>query len=302
MIPNKLKGVLFVLAGAMSYGVLATFVKLGGEEGFSTAELTFAQTFLGFLFLFVAYICLRLKGNTSSVHIPTKKNKLRLVAGGIPMGLSSVFYYLSLGYVEVSVGIVLLMQSVWMGTVVDMVINKRKPTASQFVAIVVVLVGTVLATSLQKTDVHLDVRGVFWGLLAALAYTFSMFTSNRIAIHNSTLSRSLYILMGALITVTLVWGYSLTQQFDVSVFWKWGLLLAIFGAVLPPLLFAKGMPLAGLGLGSILAAVELPVSVMMAHIFLHEQTDGLQWLGIVLILLAITLMNLSLFKRKRVLG
>ena len=77
---------------------------------------------------------------------------------------------------------------------------------------------------------------------------------------------------------------------------KWGIVLALFGTVIPPLLFNAGFPLTGIGLGSIVSALELPVSVMMAYFLLNENVNTVQWLGIVLIILAIIIMNVN-FKK-----
>ena len=293
-----IKGVILVAVGAASYGVLAIFVKLGGEDGFSTAELTFAQTFTGLIVLFAMHLLSKKTNNVQTARIPTKREKLSLMLGGIPLGLTSSFYYLSLTYTSVSVCIVLLMQSVWMGSVLDLVVNKTKPSKEKIIAIVIVLIGTVLATNLLNSEIILDMKGIFWGLLAALSYTFTLFSSNRIAVKYPPLTRSLYMMVGSLCIVSIIWGYSLFQQFDVTVLLKWGLILALFGTILPPLFFTKGMPITGVGLGSILASVELPISVIAAKIILHEKVDSIQWFGILLILVAVIVMNYSLLRKK----
>ena len=59
-----------------------------------------------------------------------------------------------------------------------------------------------------------------------------------------------------------------------------------------------GFPITGIGLGSIVSALELPVSVLMAFIILNEKVVVAQWLGIVLILIAIVVMNTNLNKKK----
>ena len=59
-----------------------------------------------------------------------------------------------------------------------------------------------------------------------------------------------------------------------------------------------GFPLTGIGLGSIVSALELPVSVMMAYVLLNEPVNATQWLGIFLIILAIVIMNLHFKKAK----
>lgn len=291
-----IKGIFIVSMGAASYGVLAVMVKLGGQDGYSTGELTFSQSFIGLLLL----LFFNMGRNVAKPQVEQRKiqvaQKWKLMLGGIPFGLTSSFYYLSLTYTSVSVCIVMLMQSVWIGSVIDFVINKNKPTPNKIIAIIIVLAGTILATNLFSSDIDIDWRGIFWGLMAALSYSVSLLVSNNVATGYPPLSRSLYIIAGSATVVTLIWGYSLFNQFDPSVLWKWGIPIALFGTVLPPLLFTKGIPVIGVGLGSILASIELPVSVTMARIVLGEQINISQLLGIILILLAVVIMNISYLK------
>ena len=292
------KGIFLVAVGAACYGVLATLVKVGGLEGFSTAELTFSQSFVGLLALCILNGISNRINKDKERKRPEKRDKMWLAIGGIPLGLTSTFYYLSVTYVSVSVCIVLLMQSVWMGAVLDLIVNRTKPSATKIFAILIVLTGTILATNLLNSDISLDPRGIIFGLLAAVSYTLTMFASNKIAVQYPAITRSLYFMVGAFCTVALIWGYSLFHQFDINVLWRWGLTLAFFGTVLPPVLFAKGMPIIGIGLGSILASLELPVSVMMAGFVLGEEVNFVQWIGIIAILLAVVIMNYSVIKSR----
>src|SRR3546814_19741517 len=86
--------------------------------------------------------------------------------------------------------------------------------------------------------------------------------------------------------------------FQFSIFMKWGLLLALFGTVLPPLLLNLGMPRAGMGLGSILISVEIPVSVSSAWILLCEQVLLMQWIVVVIIIAAFLMLIFRTFKTK----
>ncbi|MNR45714.1 EamA-like transporter family protein [compost metagenome] len=78
---------------------------------------------------------------------------------------------------------------------------------------------------------------------------------------------------------------------------KWGIILAVFGTVIPPLCFASGIPKAGLTLSSILSSVELPVAVTMSALVLHEEVSWIRWLGIAIILGAMILPNLENLKK-----
>jgi len=47
----------------------------------------------------------------------------------------------------------------------------------------------------------------------------------------------------------------------------------------------------GTGFGSIISAIEIPISVVSAYLVLNEHISFLQWLGIVIILIAVVLIN-----------
>jgi len=72
----------------------------------------------------------------------------------------------------------------------------------------------------------------------------------------------------------------------------------LFGAVIPPICFAIGVPKSGGGLASILSAAELPVAVFMSGIILHERVTMLQWIGVAVILIGVALPEL-LIRQKR---
>lgn len=310
---NVLKGVLFVGIGASIYGMLATFVKLSYKDGFTTSEVTTAQFVLGFIGLLILNL-IQTKTTKKTLSKPTSKEIRMLMLAGTSMGFTSLFYYIAVQYINVSIAIVLLMQSVWFSVVVESFIKKKFPNTRKVIAVIIVLIGTVLATNLINLQVQIDWHGIFWGVLAASSFTMTMFTSNTLATHLPVLRKSMTMLTGGLIVVIVFLFFAQigplyfdglksfylnftenTQHirpFDYSIFWTYGFVLALFGTIIPPILFNIGFPKAGLGLGSIISSLELPVSVTMAFVLLREQVILIQWLGIALILFAIVLMNL----------
>ena len=62
------------------------------------------------------------------------------------------------------------------------------------------------------------------------------------------------------------------------------------------MLMKAGFLLTGIGMESIVSALEMPVSVLMAYFILNESVILSQWLGIVLIVVAIVIMNVKLKK------
>lgn len=286
------QGIILVVLGAASYGVLTTFVKLAYQDGFNPFEVTFAQMFLGLVALFVINIFYHQK-NKKKVQKYTGKNIIKLILSGTSLGLTSIFYYLSVQYISVSAGIVLLMQSVWMGVLLESLLLKKFPDRIKVMAVVLILIGTVLATNVMIEKVALDLLGMIYGLIAALSYAITIYASSQIATEMPAITRSKYMMLGGFITVLIITFPSLVKSFDLGIFLLWGPILAFFGTILPPLLFTSGMPKIKVGLSAILSAIELPVAVTMAYFLLEESVSIIQWLGIIIILFAIVVMNLK---------
>ncbi|MBQ0153142.1 MAG: EamA family transporter, partial [Chryseobacterium sp.] len=309
---NILKGVLFVGLGASIYGMLATFVKMSYKDGFTTSEVTTSQFVLGFIGLLILNI-IQTFTSKKPLAAPSKREFRLLLLAGTSLGCTSLFYYIAVQYINVSIAIVLLMQSVWFSVVVESFIKKKFPNLKKIIATVIVLFGSVLATNVINMDVQLDWHGVFWGVLAAASFTMTMFTSNTLATQLPVLRKSIIMLTGGAVIVFLFLFFAqigplhfeglksfyltFTQNtehirpFDYSILWTYGFILALFGTIIPPVLFNLGFPNTGLGLGSIISSLELPVSVTMAFVLLGEKVILIQWVGIVLILFAIVLMN-----------
>jgi drug/metabolite transporter (DMT)-like permease len=295
-VKNNIKGVLLVALGATSYGMLATFVKLAYKEGFTTAEVTSSQFIYGIIGVLFINLFQRIK-NKNSATKANSKNILHLMIAGTSMGMTSVFYYLAVKYIPVSIGIVLLMQTVWMGVLLEWFLDKKAPSLQKTLAVLVVIIGTGLAINILKIDFNdttIDwTKGLFWGLLAAASFTTTMFTANKVALGISSAQRSLFMLLGGAIIVFSFGLFTQTTEFNFEIFTKWGIVLALFGTIIPPMLLNAGFPLTGIGLGSIVSSLELPVSVLMAYFLLNEELQLIQWIGILLIILAIVIMNIQ---------
>lgn len=295
---NIIKGVFLVGLGATSYGMLATFVKLAYQEGFTTAEVTSAQFIYGIIGILIINLFQKQQAKTSVVKA-SKKNIFQLMIAGTSLGMTSVFYYLSVSFIDVSIAIVLLMQTVWIGVLLEWFLDKKAPSKQKIIAVVIVLIGTLLATNLLNSTANIDWRGILFGFLAACSFTTTMFTANKVALGISSAQRSLYMLLGGAIIVAGFALFTQTTPFNMEIFMKWGIILALFGTIIPPMLMNSGFPHIGLGLGSIVSSLELPVSVMMAYFILNETVIVSQWFGVLLIIFAIVIMNINFSKIRK---
>ena len=67
-----LKGIILVLIGACSFGILSTFVKLAYADGYSLSDVTGTQAFFGAILLWLFYF---LQTKVSKKVYPKSKTK-----------------------------------------------------------------------------------------------------------------------------------------------------------------------------------------------------------------------------------
>lgn len=282
---RQFKGAVLVFIGAMSYGILATIVKYANNLGIHTSVLTFMQAFAGFVLLTLLAQTIRSKEQKRP------SSPLKLIFFGSSFGMTSIFYYLSIQYIPVSMGIILLMQSIWMGVVLEAILQKKVPGTVKILATLTILAGTLLATNIFFESAAINWKGILLGMLAASSYTVSIYASSNIETGTNSIIRSQYFVLGALIFVTAYWNMDIVTYFVAKDAFFWGTILALFGTVIPPLLFTRGIPLVGIGIGAIIAAVEIPVSILSAYLVLGERINLYQWMGVLIILISVVLVN-----------
>lgn len=283
-------GVLLVLGGGACYGVLATFVRLAYAQGFTPAEVLTAQFIIGILAL--GSLTFAIPAARASMRDPalTPKALTALILGSSSIGLTGSFYYLSVIHASVSISVVLLMQSVWMGIALDAALSRRLPEPAKLVATALVLSGTVVATNVLSTEVSVSPLGYVFGVLAALSYTAVIWVSKHLSVNLHPISRSFYMMIGGALAAFVIALPQFAGDFHWTVFWRWGW-MALFGTILPPLLFAKGVPLTSVSLAAILSSIELPAAIATASAVLAENFSLVQWSGVAVIIIAIILAN-----------
>ncbi|PRD47899.1 EamA family transporter [Sphingobacterium haloxyli] len=290
---EQVKGIIAVVLGAASFGILSTFVKKAYAQGFTLGEVTGIQALFGMSLLWglIGVMFIAKIGYFS--RFPAGSPKWHIIVSGLSTGAVSILYYKSVQLVPASLAIILLMQYIWIGQLIEFIFFKTRLTRRQAIGIAAILGSTVLATGLLEHDFKsISVVGIGYGLLAATAYALFIIVSGRVGNDHPPLHKSAYMIIGAFLLVFIVLQpFSL---FTVSVFsslWRYGLLLSVFGTVLPPLLFSYGIPKTGVSLGNILSYIELPVAVCMSYIVLKEHVSIWQFIGVAGILVVVILLN-----------
>ncbi|MGF6847267.1 drug/metabolite transporter (DMT)-like permease [Chitinophaga sp. W3I9] len=286
--------ILMVFAGACSFGILSTFVKLAYREGYTAAEISVTQACTGMIVLWILYLLTRRQRHRVK---PGDWAWLLLTGGGI--GLTSFVYYVSVAYIPASVAIVILMQFTWIGLLMEALLFKKIPSLLQLITTILILVGTWLGSGLAGGSLSgLSVKGLLYAGASAFLYAVYIIANSRVGKSLDTGKKSAVIITGSTLCIFLVNAPQLlaSTHFDTGLL-KWALFLSLFGTIIPPLLFAKGIPKVGAGISAVIMTAELPVAIVCSHFILLEPVNGLQWAGVALMLLSMLLLNARYFRK-----
>lgn len=276
------KYALLVFLGACSYGVLSSIIKLGFKAGFSMHELVGAQYFFGWCMFFVLILLFSRK----KLGL---KTVLTLLASGITISLTGIFYGSAVEQLPASIAVVLLFQFTWIGVIIESVVEKKFPSREKCVSIVILIIGTLLAGGVfEPSEGNITTSGILFGLVSAVSFAVYIFVSGRVATQVPVLNKSFFMMTSAMLVVMLVFSPSFIYDGAIpNGLWKYGIPLALLGTIIPVIFFSISVPKLGSGLGTILGAAELPAAVVASVLVLQEQVSVLRWVGIVVVLVGI---------------
>lgn len=311
---KDLKYLISVLIGAMSYGILSTIVVLAYAEGYQLGEVVGTQLLTGCILAWLLALYTKVKekrrNRQKGIHsadtgvrspVLTWKQRMLLMLAGTPTVVTGLFYYQSLRYIPASLAIILLFQFTWISVLIHAISKRQRPSKVTLFTLLILLGGTLLAAGIvDQGGANFNVLGLTLGLLSAVSYSLFIIFSGKSVPSIHPAYRSAWMITGGLLLVCILFPpFFIFNGLLWSQLLLFGFLLGLFGAFIPPLLFAIGVPHIGGSMAGILGAAELPVAVLLSSFVLHEQVTALQWIGVVLVLLGVALPELYKSRERR---
>jgi drug/metabolite transporter (DMT)-like permease len=291
--PKTFKYALMVFAGGWCYGVMVPLVRIAHSMGYNSAQIMVAQYLVGVVALGFTVLLF------SRRRVPAKQ-MLKLAGVGVIAAGVSFGYYHALALLSSAAAVTLLFQFVWMGVVLQAILERRLPSPLTILSVVLVLSGTVLAAGILEWQTGpLNVLGVFYGLLSAVFYTVFLRLSGKVATDLPAVNRTFFTSTGSLIASLFL---APTFLAGTTILWDFAWItipLALIGIVAPVFLIQKGAPQLPSSVTTIMASSELPSGILMGAAFAGDPISFLEILGILIILAGIVLSQLNPMRRKR---
>jgi hypothetical protein len=133
-----------------------------------------------------------------------------------------------------------------------------------------------------KQSVNINWKGFGWGMMAALSYTASMYSSNNIELHFPPLKRSLYMILGGLLIIVLVFHSSLNQRIFIRNISALGPSPFLVWNYNPAIAVYQGNAANRHGAGGHYCIYRNTGFCNNGNVLLKESVSFLQWVGVIL--------------------
>ncbi|HGK3386558.1 TPA: DMT family transporter [Streptococcus pneumoniae] len=296
---NSLKGTLLTVVAGIAWGLSGTSGQYLMAHGILALVLTNLRLLIaGGILMLLAYATAKDK---ILVFLKDRKSLLSLLIFALIGLFLNQFAYLS-AIQETNAGTATVLQYVCpVGILIYSCIKDRvAPTLGEIVSIIFAIGGTFLiATHGQLDQLSMTPAGLFWGLFSAL--TYALYIILPIALIKKWGS-SLVIGVGMVIAGLVALPFTGILQADIPT--SLDFLLAFAGIILIGTVFAytaflKGASLIGPVKSSLLASIEPISAVFFAFLIMNEQFYPIDFIGMAMILFAVTLISLrDLFLEK----
>lgn len=222
--------------------------------------------------------------------------------GVISISLFTCCYFYTISHTSMSVAAILLYTSPIVVMLLSMVLFKEKLTFHKTISLIVTFVGCVFVTGMVTNQVHISAFELCIGLLAGFLYAlYSIFCRYAINRGYSSVTITLYTFILASVAMLIISDTQGTVSIIVSqpkVVW-WIAACGFFTGFLPYLLYTAGLQRVESSKAAIISSVEPVVATICGMVFFDEFPDVFGWVGIVLVLGAIVILNTPIGKPKK---
>lgn len=273
------KGVLFLVASAVSFGFMPIFAKLAYQTGVGVDELLFLRFLVAFAVM-GAFL-----SSTRRIALPSSRDLAILLGlGAIAYFLQSSFYFTSLLYSPVPIVVLVLYTYPAFVTVGSHLLGWERITRRVAVSVATAVVGLILVANPFGNSLGL---GAVLALLASITYTVYILSSSGVLKRVRGELASFYVMGGA----CLSFGVADLATGSTSLGWQpygwvWIILIALVSTVLAVTTFFLGLALIGPSRSSLISLLEPLTSVTLSFLIFGEILATIQAVGGAMILLS----------------
>ncbi len=285
----KKKGFLYAVIASGIYAFNSILGKMILGKGVEPLILNFYQYLIGTVIL-LATILVVDKDKLKVTKVQLKQTAIQGIFGAF--GTSLLFYF-ALQNLNAGIASMLLFTNPVFVTIFFAISGTKKLGKANYIALAFAMVGIVLVLdifSVKGSD--LSLMGVGFGLASALTYTFyNLYADFKMVMIDPFAVLFYTSLFGLIVSfVCLIGVYGSVPILSLYLL-KDVFIIAVAAGILPVVFFYKSVALIGSERTSIVATLELPLTLIVAFLILKEHLNVMQIGGALLVILSVILLH-----------
>ena len=285
---RRLQGVGAVLIAGTGYALMSILVKGAFRIGLNPIQVIALQSWIASILLFIYAVFFK----REVFQVSLRTLRLLAVQGVVGALGTSLLYAYALKFLPVSVAILLLYLYPGLVLAAGVIIWHKRVGRQEMAAFILTLAGTTLASGIFSGVSGVAWVGIILGLASAVACAVLNIVGEVVLAKVSPLVAMCYTQWICAIGLLIVLkGDIMSIPWQNTQTWETGLLLATVASIIPFYMIFVGIERLGSDKAAILSTFELPMTFIMAAVFLNEFPTEEQWIGGGLVMGGILLLN-----------
>ena len=291
---RSLHGYLLIFMSGVFWGLggyLVTQMSTTGASSLMTA-------FTGHFFILIPLLVyLLVKKGIKGLKISKRGLFYSIILGVITKGIFKLANDTAIVSVGVATASILMYLAPVFAAIMSMIFFKERLSGYQHLAILLNLIGCILmVTGGNFAELNISGIGLALGILAGFLYALNTILGKVATSTDDSETMTFYMLLFSAITMGLFakpWEHM--ELFSNSTFMFWGILNALFTGLLANLLFLKGLSMkVDASKVTIISSGEVVIATLTGVLLLGEKINFIGFMGIIIMLVSIVLMNLNI--------
>lgn len=280
---------LYIISGAALWGLIGLFVKMLAAQGFTSLQIVALRAVASALCITLVV----LKAGTQALRIRLRDSWLFVGTGILSLVFFNYCYFSCIQLSSMAVAALLLYTAPIFVMLLSLVLFKERFTALKGLALICTFIGCAFVTGAFSSDLTLSVSGIIFGLGSGIGYAlYSIFGKYAVRRYSSLTITAYTFYFSVLGSVPLA-GFNAATLAKIDGTTILGSLgLGTVCAVIPYLLYTKGLAKVEAGQASILATVEPFVAAAVGTLCFNEPMTFSKAVGMALIFCSIVILNL----------
>jgi len=280
-------GYIYAILAAFFFALIAIIGKGLISGGTHPLQVSFYQYLFTILILGI-WLFFR---KPASLRCSRKKLLNFALLGTIGGAGTTLLFYSALKYLDAGITSMLLFIHPVYIAIFFAVTKIRKMKRINYISVIIAVIGASLVLDIYSGSLKLSAAGLIFGALSGIAYAFyNLFADLKLKSEDPN-AINFYASIAALILTAILLifgriGFSISPASLPPI-----IFLAGFSGILPIYFIFKALQFIGSEKVSVIASIELPMTLIMAFTILKEHMRPIQLFGVVLIIVSTVLLH-----------